>query len=249
MAGIAVPPHLLSNAVVAGDAAGHDRVGQQVRGHGDPRHRRQGQGAHGDEVQAADRQGEHQGRQGHPLGPRRPARHEQRGDRQAAADQQRGDDVAGAPGLQRGRLEGHHAEVVHQRHRQPEPEAGQRQPDRPPRRGRRAEEQPGAGHRHHQRADRRGRLIAGLHLRPVGQHGDEMGGPDAAAGGQARERQPGQPLAGSAHPGVGVEPEGREGRGEADQPRQDDQTQVVLARDTGQDPEHRTSPPSRLLVT
>ncbi len=73
-----------------------------------------------------------------------------------------------------------------------------------------------------------------------GQHGDEMGRPDRAAGHQAGQQQPGaaHPAGGALEPGE--QAEGGEATAKTDQPGHQDQAEVMLGGQARENLEHGT---------
>ncbi len=164
------------------------------------------------------------------------------------AHHQRGDHIGHVPAQQRLGLEGPHAGEVHQGQADAEHQAGGEGPGGLAAVGGQGEGCAGAQDRHQEGEGRADRLVAGVHRRGIGQHGHEVGRPDADAGdqgGQDDAEDAGAPGAGL---GVGEQPERGQRRHDADHRRHDHQTQIVLRRDAAKDFEHRANLPKRRRV-
>ncbi len=225
----------------AGHSAGQGSVGEEVRRHGEARIGNQRHRAHGGEVQAADGDGVEAA--GQDDGFQRSAGHGDRCGAKAGADDQGGDDITLVPDQPGGWVVGRHAREVHQTDAEAGDHACRGHPQLAADDGGEAEAEAGAQDRQQERAQGAPEVVAALHHRCVGQHGDEVGGPDAGAGGQGGEHQPGQPFAERTADSLGIEPERRKRGGDAGERRNQDQPQVMLTSDARQHLEHDTCSP------
>ncbi len=240
-----------------GDQIGH---GEHAQGRGGDAHRQggvgegeagdrdgvgagdQGHRGHGGEVQAAD--AEHEQAGSVEDGPRRALGREHTGHRHGRADQDGGDDIGAVPADHRRGLEGAHAGEVHQGDAEAEDQAGREGPAGLAAFGAQGEGGASAEDGEQEGCDRAGQLIAAVHRRRVGQHGDEVGGPDADAGDQGGQHHAQQPRALGTGLGVGEKSEGGEGGGDANDRRQENETRVMLTGDAAQHLEQHTFSPS-----
>ena len=193
---------------------------------------------HGGEMQADDAQ--HQERRRRRPGPRAldPVTGGEGRHSAGRADQHRGGHEARVPQHMGLGADGVDAHVVHDR----DAGAGERAADQVEAafapHGGQGEAGPHADHGGDQRSNGLGRVVADPQGRLVGEHGQEMGRPDAGAGDDAGQAEPGPTL----HPRrlrpTALKAEGRRGRGDADQRGDSHKAQVVLREYTGQNGEH-----------
>jgi hypothetical protein len=151
--------------------------------------------AHGGEVMRDDRQREQKRRA--KLGAEIAAAYRHRHRDGAEQDSKRhGDcDQVQRPSHAAGQFEGEHAEIVHARNAAADDTAADRRAQRVRADSGNPETDGGDGHRRQQRRYGEPDVVGGRHAGLIGQHGDEMGGPDAAAGRDAGGHDPGRARA------------------------------------------------------
>ena len=206
---------------------GARRVGQD-------RHR-----AHGGEVVRHDREREQNGGRQRRARAALAGRHRQRRDGKQNAERDRSRNEGGGPGDAAGHVQRRHSGVVHRGDAGADDDAARAGA---PRRFHRAgHREAGAGHCNGRDKRERGErdVVTDRDARLVGEHRDEVGRPDAAAG---RSAGPGDPPGADMSCGgerAAEQADGGEARREANGAREHDQPVVMLGRQTGQNAEHR----------
>jgi hypothetical protein len=98
-------------------------------------------------------------------------------------------------------------------------------------------------HREDQRKPGKADVIGRRHARFVGQHSDEMRGPNTATGGEAGERQPTNAGLSFVGPSMTQQLEADETREQTNKNREPDQAQIVLSRETTDNAIHQAQSP------
>jgi hypothetical protein len=164
-----------------------------------------------------------------------------RGNAERNAQRHRHDDEIGRPRNAARHLEGKHAGIVHAGDAAADDGAAgrRRQPLRPEHR--KAQSAAGDDRGGNEREGSEADVVSRRDARPIGQHGDEVRRPDAAAGSGTGDDQPRRPCPSGGDARPMKQADGSEARQETDDPGKHDQTPVVLAGEASQNAEHANS--------